>query len=125
MWDVVTTWLRLHRRVHDRSHVAKCTFPVFCVHQLASLCAIAGVLATQQAQCVQVGSNYFRIHPKGTGIVCIRDGGLPALTFVEEYLGEVHAPWRWFEIQVRHACCASMECCRYVYSWRNAAACCI
>lgn len=23
------------------------------------------------------------------------------LTFVEEYLGEVHSPWRWFEIQVR------------------------
>ena len=49
---------------------------------------------------LQVGSNYFRIHPKGTGIVCMRKGGLPSLTFVEEYLGEVHAPWRWFEIQV-------------------------
>lgn len=47
----------------------------------------------------KVGYNYFRIHPKGTGIVCTRPGGLPALTFIEEYLGEVHAPWRWFEIQ--------------------------
>ena len=47
-----------------------------------------------------MGSNYFRIHPKGVGLVCAREGGLPALTFVEEYLGEVHTPWRWFEMQV-------------------------
>ncbi len=47
----------------------------------------------------QVGPDYFRIHPKGVGMVVARPAGLPALTFVEEYLGEVHAPWRWFEIQ--------------------------
>ena len=47
-----------------------------------------------------MGSNYFRIHPKGVGLVCARESGLPALTFVEEYLGEVHTPWRWFEMQV-------------------------
>lgn len=46
-----------------------------------------------------VGYNYFRIHPKGVGLVCKRDGGLPRLTFVEEYLGEIHTPWRWFELQ--------------------------
>ena len=49
----------------------------------------------------QVGSNYFRVHPKGVGILCQRKEGLPRLTFVEEYFGEVHAPWRWFEMQVR------------------------
>jgi len=49
---------------------------------------------------MQVGSNYFRIHPKGVGLLCARQEGLPPLTFVEEYLGEVHAPWRWFEMQV-------------------------
>lgn len=48
----------------------------------------------------QVGYNYFRLHPKGVGLVCKRSGGLPPLTFVEEYLGEIHTPWRWFEIQV-------------------------
>jgi hypothetical protein len=48
-----------------------------------------------------VGPDYFRIHPKGVGMVVARPAGLPALTFVEEYLGEVHAPWRWFEIQAR------------------------
>ncbi len=50
--------------------------------------------------CAQVGYNYFRLHPKGVGLVCKRKGGLPPLTFVEEYLGEIHTPWRWFEIQV-------------------------
>lgn len=49
---------------------------------------------------MQVGSNFFRIHPKGVGLLCAREEGLPPLTFVEEYLGEVHAPWRWFEMQV-------------------------
>ena len=51
----------------------------------------------------QVGYNYFRLHPKGVGLVCTRAGGLPPLTFVEEYLGEIHTPWRWFEIQVSAA----------------------
>ncbi|KAG2481828.1 hypothetical protein HYH03_019206, partial [Edaphochlamys debaryana] len=47
----------------------------------------------------QLGWNYFRLHPKGKGVVCALPGGLPAFTFVEEYLGELHSPWRWFEIQ--------------------------
>lgn len=46
-----------------------------------------------------VGPNYFRIHPKGVGLVCKRPNGIPPLTFVEEYLGEIHLPWRWFELQ--------------------------
>jgi hypothetical protein len=50
---------------------------------------------------LQVGYNYFRMHPKGVGLICKRQGGIPPLTFVEEYLGEIHTPWRWFEIQVR------------------------
>lgn len=55
----------------------------------------------------QVGENYFRVHPKGVGVICLRDQGLPALTFVEEYLGEVHTPSRWYEIQVFIPKCAS------------------
>lgn len=50
--------------------------------------------------CVQVGHDFFRIHPKGVGLICLRPEGLNPLTLVEEYLGEMHAPWRWFEIQV-------------------------
>jgi hypothetical protein len=46
-----------------------------------------------------VGPLYFRLHPKGVGLVCKREEGLPPLTFVEEYLGEIHLPWRWFELQ--------------------------
>lgn len=34
-----------------------------------------------------VGYPYFRIHPKGRGMVCCRRGGIPPFTFVEEYLG--------------------------------------
>ena len=53
--------------------------------------------------CMQVGYIWFRLHPKGVGLVCERAGGLPPLTFVEEYLGEIHTPWRWFEIQARRS----------------------
>ena len=31
--------------------------------------------------------------------MCCRPGGLPKGTFVEEYLGEIYTPWRWFERQ--------------------------
>eukprot|EP00210_Caulerpa_lentillifera_P005634 g5387.t1 len=41
----------------------------------------------------------FRAHPKGQGVICIKKGGLPPGTFVEEYLGELYTPWRWFERQ--------------------------
>ncbi len=52
-----------------------------------------------KAKLKMVGSAYFRLHPKGVGLVCKRENGLPPLTFIEEYLGEIHLPWRWFELQ--------------------------
>ncbi|CAK9112670.1 Histone-lysine N-methyltransferase ATXR3 (Protein SET DOMAIN GROUP 2) (Trithorax-related protein 3) (TRX-related protein 3) [Durusdinium trenchii] len=45
------------------------------------------------------GLNMFRIHPKGVGVQCSAAQGLPSGTFVTEYLGELFAPWRWFEKQ--------------------------
>lgn len=48
---------------------------------------------------MEVGPNYFRFHPKGVGLICKREDGIPPLTFIEEYLGEIHTPWRWFELQ--------------------------
>lgn len=47
----------------------------------------------------KVGDEYFRIHPKGSGVICIKEEGIEAFTLVEEYLGVLHSPWRWFEIQ--------------------------
>ena len=40
-----------------------------------------------------------KIHPKGHGVVCNRQDGLPAGEFVNYYLGELYPPWRWFEKQ--------------------------
>ena len=57
------------------------------------------VAAAVAARVSGLGRAYYRIHPKGCGIICIAPGGLPAQTFVEEYFGEVHPPWRWFEKQ--------------------------
>jgi hypothetical protein len=46
---------------------------------------------------VEFGTDPFRIHPKGTGVVCIRPGGIPAHILVAQYLGEVYPPYRWCE----------------------------
>ena len=47
----------------------------------------------------ELGVDHFRVHPKGTGVVCRVKQGLDAQQFVTEYLGEVVPPWRWFEKQ--------------------------
>ncbi|GMH38444.1 hypothetical protein BSKO_06328 [Bryopsis sp. KO-2023] len=52
-----------------------------------------------KARLNRVGYNYFRLHPKGQGVICSRSEGIPAFRCVEEYLGVLHTPWRWFEIQ--------------------------
>ena len=41
----------------------------------------------------------FRIHPKGTGVVCVNVNGIKAGTFVHYYAGEIYSPWRWYERQ--------------------------
>jgi hypothetical protein len=45
------------------------------------------------------GLDYFRVHPKGRGIVCCEPKGLEPVTFVAEYLGQMHSAHRWFELQ--------------------------
>ena len=42
---------------------------------------------------------HFRIHPKGTGVVCVNKNGIKARTFVHYYAGEIYSPWRWYERQ--------------------------
>ena len=39
----------------------------------------------------------FRIHPKGKGIVCIKEGGIKKDEFINEYQGEVYPAWQWNE----------------------------
>ena len=51
-----------------------------------SLSSVSHLLATP---CVS------QIHPKGTGVVVCSPTGLPAHTFVNEYIGELYPPWRW------------------------------
>ncbi|CAG9332609.1 unnamed protein product [Blepharisma stoltei] len=43
--------------------------------------------------------NEFKIHPKGTGVVCINRAGIPANSLVVEYSGELYTPALWFEKQ--------------------------
>ena len=66
------------------------------------------------------GAEYFKVHPKGTGVICCcKEGtlnffkfiifklnysmcieciGIPAHVFVTEYLGEIYPPYRWYAL---------------------------
>ena len=46
-----------------------------------------------------LGQDMYRIHPKGTGVVCVSPEGIPAHKLVCEYLGEMYPPYRWCERQ--------------------------
>jgi hypothetical protein len=61
----------------------------------------ARACAAVEARVARCGYPYFRLLPKGRGTVCARPEGIPAFRFVEEYLGDIHTGWRWFELQVR------------------------
>ena len=44
-----------------------------------------------------LGDDHFRIHPKGTGVICTNKNGIRPDVFVSEYLGEIYPPYRWCE----------------------------
>lgn len=46
---------------------------------------------------VAYGFELFKVHPKGTGVICIRPEGIPAHVLVAEYLGELYPAYRWCE----------------------------
>ena len=45
----------------------------------------------------EIGIDIFRIHPKGTGVICVAPEGIPPHVFISEYLGEMYPPYRWCE----------------------------
>ncbi len=51
--------------------------------------------AAEVFKAFKVNRNMFHCHPKGTGVVCQRIGGIPADVFVNKYLGELYPAWRW------------------------------
>lgn len=61
------------------------------------------------------GYPWFRLHPKGRGVIVIRPEGVPPFTFVEEYLGEVHTGQSWFV----HSAGKTCYDCEDDSSWRT------
>lgn len=44
-----------------------------------------------------LGTDLFRVHPKGHGSVVLKKSGLKSNTLVTHYRGEIYPPWRWGE----------------------------
>ncbi len=43
-----------------------------------------------------IGLDLFRVHPKGTGVICTDPAGIPPHVVITEYLGEIYSPYRYF-----------------------------
>ena len=50
-----------------------------------------------QSACLAMGIDMFRIHPKGTGIICTATDGIQPHVLISEYLGDIYPPYRWCE----------------------------
>jgi len=46
---------------------------------------------------VELGHDHFKVHPKGTGVICVNPRGIAPNVVVTEYLGDIHLPYRWCE----------------------------
>ena len=55
--------------------------------------------APTASHCQAPERSFFRVHPKGVGVICKAQEGIEPETFVTEYYGELYPPWRWFEKQ--------------------------
>lgn len=45
----------------------------------------------------EYGIELFKVHPKGTGVICSTREGIPPHVVVAHYLGELFSPYRWCE----------------------------
>ncbi len=45
----------------------------------------------------ELGIDLFRIHPKGTGVICAQPGGIKPHQVICEYIGELYPPYKWCE----------------------------
>lgn len=43
--------------------------------------------------------NEFRIHPKGTGVICCNPNGISKNSLIVEYFGQLYSPAKWYEKQ--------------------------
>jgi len=53
--------------------------------------------AAVNGACTAQGIDMFRIHPKGTGIICTAPEGIQPHVLISEYLGDIYPPYRWCE----------------------------
>ena len=56
----------------------------------------AGILLDALAEYAD-NDDHFRIHPKGTGVICTAPEGIAPHVVITDYLGEMYPPYRWCE----------------------------
>lgn len=72
---------------HDSSAILNRKFPPFALSYAHAL--LSGI--------DEYGLDFFRIHPKGTGVICTDPAGIPPHVVISPYLGELYPPFRWCE----------------------------
>jgi hypothetical protein len=60
--------------------------------------ALTRAVAREKTHSHSTKSNaVFRVRSKGTGLICVRPGGIPRNTYLGAYCGELYPGWRWYE----------------------------
>ena len=67
-------------------------------HRVYAETLLNGIGALEQSYGETVW-DYFRIHPKGKGVICKKKGGIQKNSLITEYFGELFSPPRWYEKQ--------------------------
>lgn len=57
------------------------------------------ILGLSEIMSQDIVLNEFRIHPKGTGVICLSPIGIPKNSLIIEYFGELYSPAKWYEKQ--------------------------
>ena len=73
------------------------TTPIFLTLDVAKKCAAALSRAVAREQSASHSRRTLRVRSKGTGLICVRPGGIPKNTYLGAYCGELYPGWRWYE----------------------------
>ncbi|CAG9315773.1 unnamed protein product [Blepharisma stoltei] len=89
-WDIRES---LKLIINDRDNIFTLRHKRYSQGLLNAISSISEIIGSEAALSV------FKIHPKGTGVFCLRKEGISRNSLIVEYVGELYSPALWFEKQ--------------------------